>query len=93
LFFQIITPRKTIIIMDLLATIISGFGEPNTIDNRDILCYQRGVYEGLYNALECAERLGHATKKERAMIKLNIDKLNAQIGQLSREAFQKRSKA
>ena len=77
--------------MDLLTTIISRFATPENIDNRDILCYQRGVYEGLYDALESAERLGHATKKERATIKLNIDKLNARIGQLFREAFRRKA--
>jgi hypothetical protein len=73
--------------MDLLNLIIADFAEPDTIDNTDILCYQRGVYEGIYHALESAERLGHNTNKQCLLIKLKIDKLNARIRQLAKDNF------
>jgi hypothetical protein len=77
--------------MDLLTHVITNFSDPDSIDNIDILCYQRDVYEGIHKALESAERLGHNTNKHYGVIKLKIDKLNERIGQLSKENFRKRS--
>ena len=73
--------------MDLLNRIIADFACPLTIDNIDVLCYQRDVYEGIYQALESAERLGHNTDKQCLSIKLKIDKLNDRIKQLAKDNF------
>lgn len=73
--------------MDLLTNIVTQFAEPDTIDNTDILCYQRGVYEGIYQALESAGRLGHNTDKQCLLVKLKIDKLNERIRQLAKDNF------
>lgn len=77
--------------MDLLKSIITNFSDPGSIDNIDILCYQRDTYEGIHKALESAERLGHNTNKQCASIKLKIDKLNERIKQLTKENFRKRT--
>lgn len=70
-----------------LTQIARSFGDPNTIDNRDILCYQRKFYEGIYDALEALDMLGHQQAIQLRQCVLQLNKINARIKHLDMAAY------
>ncbi len=70
-----------------LTQIATSFGDPNTIDNRDILCYQRQFYEGIYKSLEALDMLGHKQSTQLRQCLLELNKINARIRHLDMAAY------
>ena len=67
-----------------LSFIVNKFDNPQCIDNRDILCYQRDFYEGLYDALVAAEMLGISTQLK--IVKTKYIEINSRIKHLNQLA-------